>query len=133
MMTSLPSPKTLTAPPLALSPFPSVLLIFAAVLFINKDPVMIKVPSPEPLMAPPFPRAKLFLKMEFIIVTFPSLKNKPPPALLIPPVELSSKTLLVKVKLELAFIFMAPPLMDDSLFPLKVMSEKETFRSGLLI
>ena len=68
-MTSRPFPKTLIAPPLALSPFPSVLLIFAAVLFMNKDPVMIKVPSPEPLIAPPFPRDKLFVKMEFIIVT----------------------------------------------------------------
>ena len=76
----------------------------------------------QPLIAPPFPRDKLFLKMEFIIVTFPSLKNKPPPALSTPPVELSSKTLLVNVKLEFTFIFIAPPLMDDSLFPLNVMS-----------
>ena len=132
-MTFRPSPKTLIAPPLALSPFPSVLLIFAAVLFMNKDPVMVKFPSPEPLIAPPFPLAKLFLKMEFIIVTFPSLKNNPPPDLSTPPVELSSKILLVNVKLEFAFIFIAPPLIDDSLFPLKVIFEKETLRSGLLI
>lgn len=84
---------------MALSPFPSILLIFAAVLFINKELVMIKVPSPEPLIAPPFPLAKLFLKIEFVIVTFPSLKNRPPPALSKPPVELSSKILLTKVKL----------------------------------
>ena len=42
---------------------------------------MIANPSPEPLIAPPFPLARLFLNIELVIVTFPSLKNKAPPVL----------------------------------------------------
>ena len=117
------------APPLALSPTPS-LFTFAAVLFIKRDSVIIAVPTPEPLIAPPFPLERLFLKIELAIVTFPSLKKSPPPALSTPPVELSSKTQFVNVKLESAFIFMAPPLIEDSLFPLNVISEKETSKSA---